>query len=302
MRFLWATRRFQAWLGDFVRHLSFPEAGGREKSYNRFTFTISQGRQLKQERKHWSGKGQKHLDFSRMFFSGDRGRGEAQAMEGPEWSKGVRLRGLQWDCAHLWNYSKPPLIYTRHHFQMEGYFLTTGGTVGMYNNEWMKAFWAKQNNKNSGGLFYRSSDFSHGASGIGVWHLQSHGRAVAKFWIMFWTRAMHFHFENDEAHISFLFVYLPCGSRRKFRGQQPHCLSPGVVSVTLIKPSMLCPDWCGSVGCPPEKQKVSGLIPGQGTCLGCRPGPQRRALEASIHGCFSPSLSPSLPLSLKISK
>ena len=24
----------------------------------------------------------------------------------------------------------------------------------------------------------------------------------------------------------------------------------------------------------PENRKVAGLIPGQGTCLGCRPGPQ----------------------------
>ena len=40
-----------------------------------------------------------------------------------------------------------------------------------------------------------------------------------------------------------------------------------------------------------------GSIPSQGTCLGCGPG-----REARTHWCFSPSLSFSLPLSLKINK
>ena len=40
----------------------------------------------------------------------------------------------------------------------------------------------------------------------------------------------------------------------------------------------------------PANQKVTGLIPGQGTCLGCRPGPQLGVCERS----------PSLHLSLKI--
>ena len=29
----------------------------------------------------------------------------------------------------------------------------------------------------------------------------------------------------------------------------------------------------------PENQKVTGLIPGQGTCLGCRPGPRLGVFE-----------------------
>ena len=42
----------------------------------------------------------------------------------------------------------------------------------------------------------------------------------------------------------------------------------------------------------PVKQKVSGLIPGQGTCLGCGPGPS----GGYVRGNFSFSLS------LKINK
>ena len=55
-------------------------------------------------------------------------------------------------------------------------------------------------------------------------------------------------------------------------------------------------------------QKVAGLIPSQGTCLGCGPGPQvwvyeRQPMDVSLTLlCFSPSLSPSLPLSLKLNK
>ena len=59
----------------------------------------------------------------------------------------------------------------------------------------------------------------------------------------------------------------------------------------------------------PAKLMVTGSIPSQDTCLGCGPGPQLRACErqptdviSDIHQCFSPSLSPSLPLSLKINK
>ena len=44
-------------------------------------------------------------------------------------------------------------------------------------------------------------------------------------------------------------------------------------------------------------------FPSQGTCLGCVQGPQWRACERQPHiDVFSPSLSPSFPLSLKISK
>ena len=48
----------------------------------------------------------------------------------------------------------------------------------------------------------------------------------------------------------------------------------------------------------PAKLKVAGLISRPGTCLGCRFGPwSGRGWEATDR-CFSPSLSPSLPLSL----
>ena len=49
-------------------------------------------------------------------------------------------------------------------------------------------------------------------------------------------------------------------------------------------------------------QKVAGSIPGQGTCLGCGPGPWLGHVQEATDGCFSPSLSPSRPFSLKINK
>ena len=46
------------------------------------------------------------------------------------------------------------------------------------------------------------------------------------------------------------------------------------------------PGWCGSVDCEwivsecwPVNRKVAGLIPGQGTCLGCGLGPWLGACE-----------------------
>ena len=54
--------------------------------------------------------------------------------------------------------------------------------------------------------------------------------------------------------------------------------------------------------------KVACLIPSWGTCLGCGPSPLLRVCERQLinvslaHQCFSPSLSPSLPSSLKINK
>ena len=62
------------------------------------------------------------------------------------------------------------------------------------------------------------------------------------------------------------------------------------------------------VGCCPTKLKVAGLIPSQGTCLGCGPGPllevcTRQLVDVSLaHQCFAPSVSPSFPLTLKINK
>ena len=65
--------------------------------------------------------------------------------------------------------------------------------------------------------------------------------------------------------------------------------------------------WCALAGVTqwvehrPANWKVASLIPGQGTCLGCRPGPQlgvweRQLMDVSLtHQCSSPSH----PLSLK---
>ena len=53
----------------------------------------------------------------------------------------------------------------------------------------------------------------------------------------------------------------------------------------------------------PVKQRAMGSIPSQGTCLGCRPGFLVKGVqEATIHWCFSPSVSLSLFVCLKINK
>ena len=57
------------------------------------------------------------------------------------------------------------------------------------------------------------------------------------------------------------------------------------------------------IECQSANQGIAGLIPRQGTCLGCGLGPQCRgvrAWEATTHWCFSVSLSLSLPHSRKI--
>ena len=56
----------------------------------------------------------------------------------------------------------------------------------------------------------------------------------------------------------------------------------------------------------PVNQRVTGLIPSQGTFLGCGTGPQVGACEKQpfdtflAYQCFSPSLFYSLSLSLKV--
>ena len=52
------------------------------------------------------------------------------------------------------------------------------------------------------------------------------------------------------------------------------------------------------VGHHPTKQKVTGSIPGQGKRLGCVFGPW--SIGEAANQCFSPFISPSLPLCLKI--
>ena len=58
------------------------------------------------------------------------------------------------------------------------------------------------------------------------------------------------------------------------------------------------------IECQPAKQKVANSIPSQGACLGHGAGPQLGACERLPIGVMSHtrflSLSPSLPLSLKI--
>ena len=48
-----------------------------------------------------------------------------------------------------------------------------------------------------------------------------------------------------------------------------------------------CPGCCGSVAqwieCQLANQRVAGLIPSQGTCLGCGPGPQEGTCERQPH-------------------
>ena len=58
------------------------------------------------------------------------------------------------------------------------------------------------------------------------------------------------------------------------------------------------------IECGPANQKVAGSDPNQGTYLGCRPGPLWGIHERQPHidVSLSLSLSPSLPLSLKINK
>ena len=46
-------------------------------------------------------------------------------------------------------------------------------------------------------------------------------------------------------------------------------------------------------------QRAAGLIPSQGTCLGCRPGSQEGAFKRQPHIDDSLPLFPSLTLSLK---
>ena len=62
------------------------------------------------------------------------------------------------------------------------------------------------------------------------------------------------------------------------------------------------------VGHRPTNQKAAGSNPGQGTCLGCGPGPLLGGMQEATNEMFlshinvSLPFSPSLPLSLKINK
>ena len=72
----------------------------------------------------------------------------------------------------------------------------------------------------------------------------------------------------------------------------------------IVNKSQFCPGWCGSVdwvlACEPKGcwfDFCSGHLP----ALWAR-SPVGGVQEATTHWCFSPFLSPSLPLSLKINK
>ena len=84
-----------------------------------------------------------------------------------------------------------------------------------------------------------------------------------------------------------------------------HCFSGELrtTPILLLKVG-ISPDWCGSVdwalAC--EQKGYYWLVSIQGAGLGCRPGPQLGGVWEAINQCFSPSLLPSLPLSLKINK
>ena len=49
--------------------------------------------------------------------------------------------------------------------------------------------------------------------------------------------------------------------------------------------------WLSWLECCPINWKVVGLIPGQGTCLGCRLGPWSGHIPEATNQCFCPSLS-----------
>ena len=113
--------------------------------------------------------------------------------------------------------------------------------------------------------------------------------------------------------------WLLCGSFREFKkhhkkiieinkwGKILAIFAKGLISF-LHKKITNSPGWCGSVDWGPVWGPRGCRFNSQsGTCLGCRPGLQLGACVTSNYFTptqwfFSPSLSPSLPLSLKINK
>ena len=74
--------------------------------------------------------------------------------------------------------------------------------------------------------------------------------------------------------------------------------------ILMLKSTVFCPGWCGSVDWTPAWEPKGHQFNSQS---GHMPRLQARspvggAQEATTHWCFSPSLSPSLPLSNKILK
>ena len=64
------------------------------------------------------------------------------------------------------------------------------------------------------------------------------------------------------------------------------------------------PGWCGSVvECQAANQRVTGSIPSQGACLGCRFSPWLGCIQEATYWCFSLiSMLLSLPLPLSLSQ
>ena len=70
-----------------------------------------------------------------------------------------------------------------------------------------------------------------------------------------------------------------------------------LLSTLSSKPNLFCPGWCGSADwVPAQEQKGHHSTPSQGTCLGCRPGPQLGAHKRQPHtGVPLPLFLPPFP-------
>ena len=80
-------------------------------------------------------------------------------------------------------------------------------------------------------------------------------------------------------------------------GRAGNCFSLWA-TVLFLKNSYFSPDWCSSVDWVQDvNQRVASSIPSQGTCPGCRPGPQYGARKRQPHIDISLSFSFSSPLS-----
>ena len=118
------------------------------------------------------------------------------------------------------------------------------------------------------------------------------------------------HFRETEHHMQ------ECGDQKwkeVFRGKQVSSstlvgLCRGTVTEMSRRASWALTGVAQLVRHHPTKRKVSGSIPGQGTRLGCGFSPQlgaykRQSIHVSLsHWYFSPSLFPSLPLSVSVNK
>ena len=92
----------------------------------------------------------------------------------------------------------------------------------------------------------------------------------------------------------------------KFSFLERHCTVSKMLPIAVIKANpfkILTPVWCGAaIECWPVNQRVTSLIPSQGTSLGCRPGPQWGVHRRQPHiDVFLPLPLPS-PLSKKINE